>query len=152
MPHLYPNKLTPTSWRVTDKKLGVQEYFPFKMCGSKEAALLEAIIFEENLAKRKLAEYGNPNLGYNMVFNQEGEVKGLRYCNRKEPMLAIQFTVDGKQMKNSRLLKSRSIKDAFYDICEWSFDKRGIDSTQRIRSQLKRSLSLFVDKYSLIEE
>lgn len=152
MPHLHPNKLKPTSWRVTDKKLGVQEYFPFKMYGSKEAALLNAIIFEEDLAERKLAQYGNPNLGYNMVFNQEGEVKGLRYCDKKEPMLVIQFTVEGKQFKNSRLLKGRTIKDALYDICEWSFDKRGINSTQRIRSQLKRSLGLFMDKYSLVEE
>lgn len=36
---LFPNKERPTSYRVLDKGLGIQEYFPFKRHGGRAKAL-----------------------------------------------------------------------------------------------------------------
>ncbi|WP_269149687.1 hypothetical protein [Vibrio anguillarum] len=42
MLHLHPNKSNPERWRVQDKSLNEQVYFPFAKYGSKEAAFSAA--------------------------------------------------------------------------------------------------------------
>ncbi|ENM5835047.1 hypothetical protein NTH44_003138 [Vibrio metoecus] len=80
---LHPNKENPTCWRLQHKSLGVQEYFPFKKYGSKEAALLALIEREEKLSQRLKAKRLRSEIPYNMIFDKDGDLKGFSFtCHR----------------------------------------------------------------------
>lgn len=138
--HLHPNKLEPKRWRVQDKALNEQVYFPFSKYGSKEAAKLAAKEFDEKLKLRRVARAERLKLDYNRLFDKNGCVRGLSIRKKNgQLMLVAQVTKNRKQKKNSRTLHNRSLYQAFIELASWIVDEKDIELTTEIKIELKNS-------------
>ncbi len=146
---LHPTKENPTSWRLEHKSLNVQEYFPFKRHGSKEAALLAVIQRDEELQPRLKAKELRKELGINQMFDESGNLKGISISKSEKRgiLVKMQLTANGKQIGTDRRTKANDLIDIFNGLARWRMEKLGINSNLEIRRELQSSFRLFEMKY-----
>lgn len=145
---LYPNKHDPTGWRLQDKVLKVQMYFPTKQYGSLDKAEAAGRKEEAKLEKRRYFNSQRKELDINKLFYPDGSVIGLRVGSRKTkhgimPILIAQVTVGNKQVSTSRLLLYRNFRDVYTAMQSWILDKRGITRTREISEMFKKTEHLY---------
>ena len=87
---LYPNKTDPKGYRVQDKILNINEYFPFSAHKnkdsqkSKDKALELANDRQLELNERRKYRELRLNLDINKLFNEDGSVIGLKRKTKKK--------------------------------------------------------------------
>ncbi len=145
---LYPNKAEPQGYRLVDKVLSEQLYFPVKRYGSWDKAKAAAEKEESKLMQRRNLRELRLELGINQLFYPDGSVIGLRkgtrlIHGRLVNMLIAQITVNGKQIKTDRKLNNRTFRDAYISIQDWILQKRGIQRTLEITKQFKECEYLY---------
>lgn len=145
---IYPNRLTPKGWRVQDKVLRENRYFPISKHGSLEVAKKKAEQFEATLIKRRYFREMRLNLDVNKIFRPDGTVIGLSVTIKKtkEGTIAIlkaQITVEGKQISTNRRLNNKVFQEQFVSITNWILEKKCIMPTSEIKSMLKESMPLY---------
>jgi hypothetical protein len=150
MIRLHPNTETATSYRVQSKKLKEQRYFPFKKYGGQEKAEAAAEKFEEELNKRKQAAELRSELDVNKLFDEYGNVKGLGFVNssKRGKLIKAQFTLDGRQRSNTRLLANITLRDAYDELCAWIILKKDIEPTREIKIKLNKAFKLFEQRHT----
>ena len=145
---LHPTKENPTSWRLQDKKLNVQEYFPFKRHGSQKLALAAVKARDKELNKRRLAAKLRSEIDSNLLFDCMGNVKGLSVMvsSKRGVIVKAQATINGKQKSNTRLISNRSPKEAFDELAAWLMKEKGIKSNVHLKHDLKAAYLLFMQR------
>ncbi|NAX32007.1 hypothetical protein CAG63_18340 [Vibrio sp. V37_P2S8PM304] len=145
---LHPNKENPTSYRLQDKTLNVQLYFPFKKHGSMANAKRAAEIAEKKVFERRKFRSMRFEIAINKLFYPDGRIIGLRLGQKiingqKKRRLIAQITVDGKQIKTDRSLENKNFHTTYNSIVEWILDKRGIDKTIEIEQMIRAAEWLY---------
>ncbi|BCL72795.1 hypothetical protein TUMSATVNIG1_47670 [Vibrio nigripulchritudo] len=145
---LYPTKTSPKGYRVQDKVLNVQKYFPFSKFDSPKKAEKSAYAFQEQLNEKRRVRDIRLSLDVNQIFHADGSVKGLskrkrRYGEEVVEALRAQVTVDGKQVSTDWQLKNRTFREAYKGIQDWILDKRGITRTREITNMFKEAEHLY---------
>lgn len=145
---LYPNKQDPTGWRLQDKVLKEQSYFPTKKYGSLDKAEAAGRKAEAELEKRRHYNNMRKELDINKLFYPDGTVIGLRVGNRNTKdglvrILIAQVTVENKQISTSRILSNRNFRDVYTAMQSWILEKRGITRTREINLMFKKAEPLY---------
>lgn len=145
---LYPNKENPMGWRVQDKPLNENIYFPVSKLGSLDKAELEARKKAEKINGRRRMRSLRLELPLNQLFYKDGTVKGMRVGSReikgvKTPILIAQIGVNGKQKKNTRILTNRPFTDAYYSLVEWILSEKKIEATPEIMRAFRKALPIY---------
>ncbi|MER0262592.1 hypothetical protein ABRZ80_20490 [Vibrio vulnificus] len=139
----FPSKENPKAYRVQDKRLREQVYCWPSEFGSLAAAKLAAEKKEKEFQSRRKARALRMSLDINQIFHEDGRVRGLRRGTRRIngqniPMLIVQITVNGKQIKTDRRLINRTFRDAYHEIQNWILARRGIERTYEITKMFKQ--------------
>lgn len=139
---LHPTKESPTSYRIQDKVLGIQEYFPFSRYGSMKNAHEAAKLRNKLIVRQREIFDKAPVSDIDKVFYKTGEVIGLRRGTRKgkagnvADVLIAQITVDGRQVKTDRALTD-GFWGAYNGIMKWILEKKGVDKTLTIGKMMR---------------
>ncbi len=144
----YPTKTSPKGYRVQDKVLKVQKYFPFSKFSSPKKAEKSARDFQKQLSEKRRVRDLRLKLDVNQIFYADGSVKGLAKRQRRSngktiPVLRAQVTVNGKQVSTDWQLKNRTFREAYQSIQDWILDKRGIARTREITNLFKEVEDLY---------
>ncbi|GLQ70865.1 hypothetical protein CW749_14390 [Vibrio sp. vnigr-6D03] len=140
---LYPTKTSPKGYRVQDKVLNVQKYFPFSKFGTPKKAEKSAREFQEQLSEKRKVREIRLTLDVNQIFHADGSVKGLSKRLRRTnngsvvEVLRAQVSVDGKQVSTDWQLKNRTFREAYKGVQDWILEKRGITRTREITNLFK---------------
>ncbi|WP_199481148.1 hypothetical protein [Vibrio owensii] len=145
---LYPNKKEPKGWRLQDKALNVNLYFPVSkyktMSLAKEAGRIE----EHKLLRRRKLLALKSELPINQLFHDDGRVKGVRVASRTingvtVPILIAQLTCNGKQLKTDRRLKNKCFREAYRSLQTWILKHKDIERTPEISRMFNDAESLY---------
>ena len=140
---LYPGKEDPKGYRVQDKVLQVNNYYPISIHGSLDKARLAATQEQERLNTRRRMRKLRMELPINKVFYENGKVIGMRTGKRIVKgevinLLIAQITVDKKQITNSRQILG-NFKTQYLSLCTWILEKRGLQMDRTLREAFERT-------------
>lgn len=140
---LHPNKLNPERYRVWDKELKVQRYFPLTKAGRVEAEKCNDRVSERKRARRLSRE-----LDMNRLFDDKGCIRGLRRLYRVRPgrksyeCLKVCIRTDKNKSEYRELsLEIRSFDKAFELCMNWLIEKHDISLSRDLKvmfSQAKK--------------
>ncbi|MDK9793698.1 hypothetical protein [Vibrio sp. D431a] len=143
----YPTKEEPMGWRVQDKVLKEQKYFPISRFGSLDNAEAEALKFTESLNTRRKFRKLRLELPFNLLFDDLGLVRGLTHITRtikgvKQNHLKIQITANGKQTSNTRLMDGRNFSTIYIELLSWAASKHGFHFSPELVIHAKKVMNL----------
>lgn len=133
---LHPNKANPKRYRVYNKSLGVQEYFPLTKKG-----LAEAKLEEKHMRRRLEARRIAKGLAINRIFNDDGTIKGMKRTLRKragKPDREIFYLCVDQRTHTERLI-SDDFDKCYYSAIEWILRKKEIEMTSELKSMFRSS-------------
>ncbi len=145
----YPNKRSPRGFRVQDKVLNYQAYFPFGRYGCPIKAAEAARAAQAKVNERRHLREVRLSLDFNQIFKRDGTVIGLRRTQRlingkTINLLVAQVTVNGKQIKTDRRINVQNcFNEAYSSIQEWILNQRGIERTHEITTAFKKCAYLY---------
>ena len=140
----YPNKEDVKGYRVQDKVLGINEYFPFSKYP--DDALERAIARQEELTLKREIRAKRLDLPINRVFNKDGSVAGLRRAIRKRngrEIFAIQIRKRGKQYSTEVAITGRAFEDAYKLAQEKILALREVSSCAELDKMFKDCAYLY---------
>lgn len=146
---LHPNKENPQRYRVFDKETSTQAYYSFAKHGKDQAEKL-AIEHEKKVQEKKLMRSLIKNLDYNKIFDDKGNVRGLRRIKREregratKEYLTLRVTVGKNTQKGTDIgLDCRSFDEAYKMAQDKILALHNIESSLEIRQEFKKAKKLY---------
>lgn len=137
---LHPNKIEPKRYRVWDKELGEQAYYPLTEEGRKAADE-----HQERINRKKETRAMARNLGINKLFRPDGSVKGLKrkYRKRKDRDNYEYFALYAQKQQTDIIIREDNFEDAYRRSQLWLMEKLDIEETFEIRQMFKKAKSMY---------
>lgn len=137
---LHPNKDNPERYRVLDKELNIQKYFPYTPAGKRQA---NAQLKEIKQAKKELAE--ERSLPKNILFTDEGKVKGMKRATRNRAGRASYecFTLYAKSQQTEVIIGD-NFNASFKKSIDWLLDKHGVEATPDIKRRITKAKKTYI--------
>ncbi|WP_318493522.1 hypothetical protein [Photobacterium leiognathi] len=153
---LYPDKKNPSGYRVQDKRLKVNIYFPISKYGDLELAKKAAEVELQVLAELReyLDEIAKSDL--RRMFSPTGILKGVRvhiYRRYKKPSIYITAQISPKpsqQIKIMRKLTFTNFDNVYIDVVNWIVEELGVERTPDIIRFINRSKRYFRKELEII--
>ena len=131
---LHPSKTNPERYRVWDRELREQLYFPLSKAGKAAAEEYDAKIQVRKNARKLMAE-----LGINKLFAPDGSVKGLRRIVRKDRCSREYLSLYAAKKQTDISVNDENFETAYKKAQDWLVEKHCIESTYEIRLMFKRA-------------
>tara|TARA_R110002072_G_scaffold298269_2_gene471978 strand:+ start:26368 stop:26808 length:441 start_codon:yes stop_codon:yes gene_type:complete len=133
---LHPNKTEPQRYRVWDREMNIQRYFPLTKVGKQAAYELDSKVSAAKNAKILISQ-----LGINKLFAQNGSVIGLKrkYRIRKDRASYECFCLYACGKQTEFVINSQNFENAFNKSVNWLLDKHGIAATFEIKQMFRKA-------------
>lgn len=132
---LHPSKEKPERYRVWDRGLKVQRYFPLTAKGKKSAENEEM-----RIQKRKRFKSIKDELSVNKLFDSDDNIKGLkRKIRERDGLATYEYFALYACKKQSEITIGDSFDDAYQRATDWLLEMHGIESTLEIRLIFKKA-------------
>lgn len=126
---LHPNKDNPKRYRVWDKALKIQKYYPLTPAGKK---LAKQYLKEINAEKKRIA--AEQKLDVNILFDENGHIKGMKRKHRiRQGRNSYDcFSLYAKKQQTEIIIND-NFNACYKKAFEWLLDKHKLTITPQIK-------------------
>lgn len=133
---LHPNKIEPKRYRVLDKSLKIQRYFPLSNSGLKEAERLQCKIDE----CKRAAELKR-QLPLTKMFDSDHLIRGLkkRTIVRDDRKTTEVFKLYCNHKTTEVSISAHGFDKAFDKAIEWLYEQNNIRPSLELKMEIKKA-------------